>query len=492
MFSSTHPHLFENSLFGLEEGIEEVNFEDLTLVHERVLNSAPTALAPPTVQEVFTGVSHNAVPAPEVQRAHTSGVTPVVEAELHDGHTIKSNIKTTGAVSSVHGGPPPLFFIDANPSMSQKQISVPSYHVHPHTVSIGENVQVEVESDLEDDVIVYNAPNPRVFTPKIEPNTLEDTPFSDHAPSSLPRQSNLRRGKFVHVVGRNARRGSHGIIGVKRKRLVEHKRFAAFGAMIAEARLRPQDGEEGKDPKEHLRRQGDSDLDWGHGMDEDETGEGPVTATAEGMDLDPDLVGSGVTMAAMEGFAEGIDENHLTMNDLEDVRTKGGSSDDGEEDESEGGSEGGGSESDEERMLMEEFIADQYGSDFSDDDEDDGDELDPMAGFQARLDRLRKKQQKLIEMGDDGHEDEMDPDFQWGEGEEIDVRTIHVPGPRDLHATPRNFLRGLSINTRRIGRRAMRSPGPLRMDFPMSCSRKLLRQVSGEPLRQCSLVLTIT
>lgn len=515
VFSSTHPHLFDNPLFEIEEGIEEVNFEDLALVHERVLNSAPATLVPPMVQdEVLTGGSRNSAPETQVQCERTSGATLTLEAELSDGHMITTTNEATEVASSVRGRPTsieteatiamvkperatiprvpsPLFIVDTNPSMSQKQILVPAYHIHPHTKSLGENVHVEAEPDPEDDVIVYDAPNPRISTPRVEPSTLTENSSSNHGPSLLPRQINpLRRGKFVHTVGRNARRGSSGVMGVKRKRLAEHKNFAAFGAMIAEARLRSQDGEENKDPKEHLRRQGDSDLDWGDETEEDEKGDGPVSATAEGMDIDPDLAGSVVTVAAMEMFVEGINGNHVTMDDLEDMNTKGdSSSDDGEEGKNEGGSEDDDLESDEERMLMEEFIANQYGSDFSDDDED---ELGPMAGFQARLDRLRKKQQKIIEMGDDENEDEMGLDFQWGEGEEIDVCTTHDPGPRDSRAIPRTFLKELSVITRRAGRRATRSSRQFGMDFSMSYSLNHLRQVSCKLLRQCSIVLMIT
>ena len=491
VFSSTHPHLFDNSLFEIEEGIEEVNFEDLALVHDRVLNSVP-----PTVQgNVSTYVGRNPALEPEVQRERTSGVTLTAEAEPPDGHTMKTITEATITTAEpepakIPTEPSPLFFIDTNPSTSRMQIPVPVYHVHPHAESLGENVQVEVEPDPEDDVIVYDAPNPRISTPKVEPSALMNISLSSHGPSPSLRQINpLRRGRFVHVVGRNARRGSSGGVGIKRKRLAEHKNFATFGAMIAEARLRSQDVEEDRDPKEHLRRQGDSDLDWGDETDEGEKGAGPVAATAEGMDLDPDLVGSGVMAAAMERFVEGINGNHVTMNDLEDVNaTDDSPSDSDEEGESEGGSEDQHLESQEERMLMEEFIAGQYGSDFSDDDDED-DELNPMAGFQARLDRLRRKQQKIIEMEDDEDEDDMDQELQWDEAEGVEVCIIHVLRLQDLHATPRTSLKELSINTKRTGRRATRFSGRFRMGFSTSWSPKLLRQVSGEPLGQRCLVL---
>ena len=423
------------------------------------------------------------------------------EAELPNGQIIKD---TTEAVSLIRDGPTgieadatitaaepsALFSIDTNPSMSQDQISIPTYHVHLHTGSPGDNVQVEVEPDPEDDVIVYDAPNPRISTPKVETNTLTNISFPNHTLSSSPRQINpLRRGKFVHVVGRNSRRGSAGILGVKRKKLTEHKNFASFGAMIAEARLRSHNGEEDKDPKEHLRRQGDSDLDWGEETDEEEREDDPVAATAEGMDLDPDLVGSGVTMAQMARFAEGVNGNRVAID--EEVNAKGDSpSDDDGEIEHEGVSEDQDFESDEEGMLIEEFRTDPYGSGSSDDDDDD--ELNPIAGFQARLDRLRRKQQKIVETEDDENEDEMDSDFQWDEGEEIDVCIIHLPRLRDLHVAPRTWLKELSINTRRTGCRATRSSGPSRMDFSMSYGLKLLRQVSGEPLIVRFLVLMTT
>ena len=115
-----------------------------------------------------------------------------------------------------------LFVVDATPSASQNRVPVPTYDIHPHTVSLGEsaNVKVEVEPNSEDDVIVYDAPNPRISTPRVKLTALTNISVPNHTPSSTPRQINpLRKGKFVHVVGRNAKRSSGGILGVKRKKL---------------------------------------------------------------------------------------------------------------------------------------------------------------------------------------------------------------------------------------------------------------------------------
>lgn len=429
-------------------------------------------------------------------------VATTADVELPDGPMIVTTTDNTRPVASSQGEPmvvetqatiittesgpiptvpSPLFVIDTDPSTSQKHIPVPIYGVSSHTTSLGENVkvEVEVESDPEDDVIVYDAPNPRVPTPKVEPTTLTNSSPPDHTPSSTSRQSNpLRKGKSIHVVGRNARRGTSGVTGIKRKKLAEHRNFAEFGAMVAETRLGSQDDRRDKDPKKHLRRQGDSDLEWG-----DETDEGdPPVVTAEGMDLDPDLVGSGTTMAAMERFVEGVNGNHVTMSDLEDADAEENLASDEmeEEDEDEYETDDEDVEDDEDMVtMMEEFLAAQGDPDFSDEDEDE-DELDPRAGFQDRLDRLRKKQQKMIETGDDEDEDEMDPDFKWGEGEEIDVRITYVLCSCDLHDTPRISLKKPSISMGRTGWHVTGSSGPFRMAFLMSCSLKfLLRQVGS-------------
>ena len=400
--------------------------------------------------------------------------TQLVTSVQDEPMVVETQVATTSAEpgpATIPTAPSPLFVIDTDPSTSQKHIPVPTYDVHSHNMSLGGSVKVEaeVESDPEDDVIVYDAPNPRISTPKVEITPLTNPTLPNHTPSSTSRQINpLRRGKFVHVVGKNAKRGSSGVTGVKRKRLAEHGHFAAFGAAIAEARLRSRDDK--KDPKEHLRRLDDSDLDWGDETDEGEGG--PAATTAEGMDLDPDLVGLEATMAAMERFVEGINGNHVTMDDLENVSAEEDSSSD--EIEEEDGTDDEDVEGDEERMLIEEFLAAQDDPGFSDDDDD---ELDPRAGFQSRLDRLRKKQQKMIETGDGEDEDEMDSDLKWGEGEDNDVRIIRVLCSRDLHHTPSISLKKPSINTKRIGWRVTQSPGPSRMAFSMSCSLKLLHQV---------------
>ena len=91
-----------------------------------------------------------------------------------------------------------------------------------HTVSLGEstNMKVEVESDSEDDMIVYDAPNPQISTPRVKLTTLTNISIPNHTPSSTPQQINpLQKGKFVHVVGRNTKWSSSSILGVKRKRL---------------------------------------------------------------------------------------------------------------------------------------------------------------------------------------------------------------------------------------------------------------------------------
>ena len=364
----------------------------------------------------------------------------------------QATIMTTGSGPTIiPTAPSPLFVIDTDPSTSQKHIPVPTYDVSSHTTFLGESVKVEaeVEPDSEDDVIVYDAPNPRVPTPKVELTTLTKSSPPDHTPSSTSRQINpLRKGKFIHVVGKNARRGTSGVTGVKRKRLAEHRNFAEFGAMVAETRLGSQGNRKDKDPKKHLRRQGDSDLEWG-----DETDEGdPPAVTAEGMDLDPDLVGLETRMTAMERFVEGVNGNHVTMSDLEDANAEEDLASDEmeEEDEDEYETDDEDVEVDGDVVtMMEEFLAVQNDPDFSDEDEDE--ELDPRAGFQDRLDRLRKKQQRMIETGDDEDEDEMDSDFKWDEGEEIDVRITCVLRSCGLHGTPRILSKKPSIDTGRTG-----------------------------------------
>jgi len=398
-------------------------------------------------------------------------VAQLVIPDQEEPMVVETHIQTTTAdpgPATIPTEPSPLFVIDTNPSASQKRIPVPAYDVHPHTVSLGENMNpgVEVGSDPEDDVIVYEAPNPRISTPRVELATLTNTTFPNHTPSSTPRQINpLRKGKFVHAVGKNARRGSGGILGVKRKRLAEHGNFAAFGAMIAETRLRSQDDGKDRDPKEHLRRQGDSDVDWGDETDEGKGG--PTVATAEGMDLDPDLVGSEVTMTTMARFVEGIDANHVRMDDLEDANAGEGSSSNEGTHEVEDRTGDEDLESDEEMMLIEDY------SDSSDEEEE---ELDPKAGFQARLDRLRRKQQKVIEMKDSEGEDEMDQDPKVGE---TDVRTIYLLESRDLRGTLRIWLKTPSVNPRRTRPGATRSLGPSRMAFSRNSSPKLRHRVSS-------------
>lgn len=72
VFSNTYPHLFDNSLLGIKEGIEDVNFEDLALVHEHVLDFTPAVQ-----EEDFIGVIWNPAPELKVQSEEALDVTLV-------------------------------------------------------------------------------------------------------------------------------------------------------------------------------------------------------------------------------------------------------------------------------------------------------------------------------------------------------------------------------------------------------------------------------
>ena len=91
MFSNTHPHPFDNSLFEIEEGIEKVNFEEPMIgATADAVQLATSVRDRPMVVEIQTTIT-TAEPEPA---------------------TILTEL-------------PPLYVSDTNPSTSQKQIEIP-------------------------------------------------------------------------------------------------------------------------------------------------------------------------------------------------------------------------------------------------------------------------------------------------------------------------------------------------------------------------------
>ncbi|KAG6862696.1 hypothetical protein C0991_010779, partial [Blastosporella zonata] len=209
-----------------------------------------------------------------------------------------------------------------------------------------------------------------------------------------------------------------------RRRLERQVLFGSFGAMMEEAKLRGVGYE--RDPRWDERRRGDSDVEWGD-EDEDEDGDGAM-GVAEGMQLDPELEIDGDAMRRFAKSMSAEGSRFVTMDDIADGVVMRLEDESGDEDGRDVGSSGEDEEDEttedekdideivraEERML----IAEPGDVEMEDSDEsgEDSDEVDtsPRTGFQARLERLRKrtnekgKMRAMMQEASDDEEDEED------------------------------------------------------------------------------------
>ncbi|KAJ7784463.1 hypothetical protein B0H16DRAFT_298750 [Mycena metata] len=374
-----------------EFAIQQVTQDDADLVSASAEISAPSEPLPPTVTEV----------AAEADALLTSIVEPTV----------------------VNPPPTDLFYVDTTPT--------------PIALAPGavESALAPLRAYPEDDdeVIVYVAPHPRVRDASPSPSLVVPPSLSTTsiltgtsivpapaAPTSTPAKPDFASVSFTQVSPQKPRRlppvftvqgrakaQTRARVLARRieRRAVSSSTFGAFGAQVAEARLR------GSDPRRDEQRRGDSDVDWGDSEDEEQQDGG---GDDSGMTVDVDL-----DAAAMARFARGMGaegSRFVTMDDIRDEhRMREEDADlDGDGTSSEGDSDSGDEEVDavvdaEEGLMIAEPADLQSDEMDSDDDDEDSDEDDngqsPKTGFQARLERLRKAAR---ERGQDDRLDFMD------------------------------------------------------------------------------------
>jgi hypothetical protein len=185
-----------------------------------------------------------------------------------------------------------------------------------------------------------------------------------------------------------------------KKKLARQARFGSFGAIMQEAQLHKE-----RDPRWEERRRDDSDVDWG---DKDGDGEGnqdevdEISTGVGAMDLDPDL---NLDVEVLQKFVAGMGMNGGRFVTMDDIADEARMRLEDEEDEERGSSEDEEDEEEEalkqeeQQMIAEsgdrenvedETSPDEYGS-----SDDDG--ASPRAGFQAKLERLRRQPQRNAE-----------------------------------------------------------------------------------------------
>ncbi|KAK0483271.1 hypothetical protein IW261DRAFT_1332274, partial [Armillaria novae-zelandiae] len=285
---------------------------------------------------------------------------------------------------------PPLFFVDTTPTPTPIMVSTSTSLVVP----------LGATPEDEDDVIVYEGPHPRsgIATPvsKLAAPSLPSLSFSP-SPQKFARRPHPAHSKTKsklkerrHSAWARKRRGSGS--------------FAALGANVAEAQLY-----EGKDPRQDERRRGDSDVDWGDDTD-DEVDE--VANGVDGMDLDPELE---LDVDALKRFANGLDANFKTMDDIDDEERIR------KEDEEDGSSESESENDDEDdeqsvRRAIEEEETMMLG------DSDAEEDLSPNSSFQRRLQRMRESSRskragksRQVDEDADSSEDDFSRNQTWAE-----------------------------------------------------------------------------
>ncbi|KLO18329.1 hypothetical protein SCHPADRAFT_120527 [Schizopora paradoxa] len=314
-----------------------------------------------------------------------------VEASIHADIT-SPTISVTDAPPSEN----PLFVLDPNPTapgdthQTHEDVSI--------TISAPVNLaplgSIDLTQDQSDEIIVYEAPNPR--TGRSTPNPPEVSSIANSTEASTSRQANqvlttLDSIMFTSLTNSTkvkATRKRRGRRVTKKDRMTGRRGallgsrpgFGDFGAMMEEMHLHEDEGRQ--------RRYG-SDIDWGdESKDEGEHG---------GMDLDSD-----VNQEAMSSFIQSMSVNgsrQITMDDVADMEKL--KMEDEEEEMSSSGSEDEDEEEEDVSQAIREAEIELVGAEGSetedeeDEDEDDSEESEddegsPKRNFQTRLARARQ------------------------------------------------------------------------------------------------------
>ncbi|KAJ7175952.1 hypothetical protein C8R46DRAFT_990159 [Mycena filopes] len=426
-----HATLFQEEEEILQPGAEDVGEEEQSHV--------PTA---DRVARVFSGGN-----VPRLQ-AENEGEESLEEIDFEDLGKLREEVDAAASVVTVK----PLavevveekfmgFFIDKRPVTADSPM--PEAPREDEDFAVDVVSAAEETSNEDDEVIVYVAPHPRlraspspspspIIAPSLSntsiltgtsivptPPSASTLPEPDFASVSFTQASpkKPRRQRPVFTVHGHAKAQTRARALTRRveRRATSQSTFGAFGAQVAEARLR------GSDPRRDEQRRGDSDVDWGDSEDEEKNGEREEDG---GMDVDVDL-----DAAAMARFARGMAADggqFVTMDDIHDeqrmreedaeIEDQGTSSEDDSDD-----PEADAIVDAEEELLIAE-PADLRSDDEDSDDEEDSDEEDngqsPKTGFQARLERLRKaarergQDDSLDFMEEDDSEDDYDEFLQ--------------------------------------------------------------------------------
>ncbi|KAJ6526928.1 hypothetical protein DFH09DRAFT_1264106 [Mycena vulgaris] len=445
VFSGGHIPRMEESE-NEEESLEEIDFDDLAKVREEVDAAAALPdqlpIAVEAVEERFMGIFINKGPSTAEDSQMPEAPPAIVDlGPVGVDSTPDAVVESVVVVEPAQND---LFYVDTTPTPIIQDILEPE-PVPPLAVQVAEHAAPilpvsPAAADLpptdlfyvdttptpvalapggitsalaplhahpadDEEVIVYVAPHPRTGrapSPSPQPatppslsdasvltgTTLRPAPaFTSVAfafPPPSPVKTPRKQAPVFTVHGATKARTKARALA---RRVERRSTFGALGARVSEARLR------GDDPRRDERRRGDSDVDWG---DEDD---GPEEEDG-GMEVDVDL-----DAQAMRWFAVGMSADggrFVTMDDIHDEQrmreedagglVAGSSGDDDDDDSSDDEEADAVVDAEEEDMVAEprDLPSDDDDDESEDDEDSDDDQQSPRAGFQARLERLRK------------------------------------------------------------------------------------------------------
>jgi len=293
----------------------------------------------------------------------------------------------------------------------------------------------------DEEIIVYDAPNPRrsrATTPHPAPEIPQPPAFESISLSfSSKRNPDEVLSNIVHThraAGLKSTPRSRKLAKKERataRRREERRSLFSMGLNMEERHAMAEASTARRDPRKSQRRRGDSDVDWGSDDEDDsEANLEEVRSGLEEMELDPDIANI-TTLARFAHRVNGLaGDAFTTLDDLDDIAKMEAEDEEEEEDDDDedDDAERDGS-SNESNDAFDASERREIGEDIeSSEDEDDT----PRRSFQGRLNRLREKDKakaasnKEMSIDASSDEDYEDPNMSWADRDEKYLERIEV------------------------------------------------------------------
>lgn len=330
----------------------------------------------------------------------STGQVEVAGASSPQPDTIRSTVSSS----------PPLFVVDPNPSTAADSGDITFTAISNSSQPLGTEGP---GSPGDDEIIVYEAPNPRsgrvspfvasssstVEKPSGSSNTAGSVNSSFILPATAPPSFDEFSFSFGAIVkAAESNRQCIQNVTPRARRITKKQRqlirkpgkskarggFGAYGAMLQEIHLHDEESDLTSE-----RRQG-SDIDWGDADSDVDKVSSSLGAMSIDSNIDQEAYKTFVTGMSGDGMA------HTRIDDLEDAEKL---RIEDEEDEEEGSEQSGDDSGFDEAVEVEEALLfaeekDSEGLDDSDEDISSDEDETPQRSFQARLARVRSRDAK--------------------------------------------------------------------------------------------------